>query len=114
MTRRLTGDSATGWVASLPPGWTTGPERLVLYVLALDAQHGITHSGRAVLSMRAGMGTDQLRVALHSLCVPTDVRPPLLERMPKRRARDSDRYRLAPRDHMNEQRLLPLTGLVDV
>lgn len=106
VTRAAQRDDPVAWVSSLPSHWTTTPERLLLYVLALDADHGVTHSGRVVLATRAGIGTDQLRTTLRSLCTPTDARPPLLERMPKRRRQDPDRYRLAPSDRTSEQRVL--------
>ena len=107
------GQSATTWVAELPSGWTNQTERLVLYVLALDAPSGVTASGRVILAQRTGLGFDQLKTTLHSLSVPTAVRPPLIERMPKCNSRDPDRYRLAPGTRRSSDGLLPLPGVGD-
>ena len=106
------GQPATTWVAELPSGWTNQTERLVLYVLALDAPNGITRSGRVILAQRTGLGFDQLRSTLHLLSVPTAVRPPLIESLPKLKPRAPDRYRLAPGTEASSDGLLPLPGVV--
>lgn len=108
MSRRPTTPVLT-WVGELPPAWANEAERLVLYVLALDAPDGVASMGQLVLAQRTGLSVPQLRITLHQLCVPTSLRPPLLERLPRKDRRGADRYRLAPgNDRTSSERLLPL------
>ena len=95
---------AAAWVSSLPASWTTTAERLVLYVLALDAFDRVSAPTWAHLRQWTGMWQDAVSRAIQSLEVATAVRPALIERLERggqplapgqrNRGRNRTRYRL--------------------
>lgn len=72
---------AVSWVSTLPAGWVTPSERLVLYVLACDAYDDISRpSGEAIASW-TGLQRRRVYEILSILSAPNDVRPALIERV---------------------------------
>ena len=71
---------AVGWVSTLPREWITDRERLVLYVLAMDAYEETAAPGWPQLEAWAGLWHGQAVDVIRKLEQATDIRPALLER----------------------------------
>lgn len=70
---------AVEWVSTLPAGWVTTGERLVLLLLAADSFDGQTSApGRDAISEWSGLGSRSVFRILDNLCKPTRTRPALL------------------------------------
>lgn len=78
--------AAVAWVTSLPAGYTTPAQRLVLLTLALGSYDGVTAApGLDLLALWTGMRRDTVNDALKALEQPTPRRPALIARVPSGR-----------------------------
>ena len=72
---------AVVWVSTLPAEWVRPSERLVLYVLALDAYNGTSRPSGDAIASWTGLQRRRVYDILTILATPNDVRPALIERV---------------------------------